>query len=43
MPHLSNRGQGKLERQLWCAAVQLKLLLLCLALLRIDGSAVLRH
>lgn len=43
MPYLSDWRQGKLERQLWCAAVQLKLLLFCLALVRIDGAAVLRH
>lgn len=42
-PCLSDWGQGELERQLWRAAVQLQLLLLCLALLRVDGAAVLRH
>lgn len=41
--YLGDGWQGKLEGQLWCAAVQLELLLFCLALLRIDGAAVLRH
>ena len=42
-PYLGNWGQSKLERQVWGAAVQLELLLLRLALVRVDGAAVLRH
>jgi hypothetical protein len=34
--------QGKLKGQLWGAAVELQLLFLCLALLRVGRSAVLR-
>lgn len=41
--YLSDRRQRELERRLWRAAVQLQLLLLRLALIHVDGPAVLRH
>lgn len=41
--HLSDRWKGKLEGQLWGAAVELQLLLLGRALLCISRSAVLRY
>jgi hypothetical protein len=41
--YLSDWWQSELERCLWRAAVQLQLLLLGLALIHVDGAAVLRH